>query len=337
MKAITLSKFGRENLVFGDIENPGSPGAGNVLIRYKAASLNYRDLLVIAGKYNPKFPLPLIPCSDGAGEIVEVGESVTDFQVGDRVMSCFAPSWIDGEASHSELRNTLGGPLPGTMREYAILPASGIVKTPDYLTDEEAACLPCAAVTSWSSLVRLGGIKAGDWVVVQGTGGVSLFAIQIAKASGAKVILTTGSEDKKKRGMDLGADYVIDYKAKPNWGREAKKITGDIGVDHVMEVGGAGTLEQSIRAIRPFGTIHLIGVLGGGEGSINLLPVVMNQVKMQGVVVGSRNTFREMVKAFEAHKIHPVVDQVFSWKNFQDALEHLKLANHFGKIAIKLD
>lgn len=337
MKAILLPEFGKENLQLTDIPDPKKPQAGQVLIQYKSASLNYRDLLVIAGKYNPKFPRPIIPCSDGAGIVLEVGEDVTEFQPGDRVMSCFAPYWVDGDAQHWELRKTLGAPLPGTLREYALLPASGLVKTPDYLNDDEASTLPCAALTSWSSLVRLGGIKSGDWVVCQGTGGVSLFALQIAKLHGAKVILTTSSEEKKKRALELGADEAIDYKEFPEWGKRVREITNKQGADHIIEVGGAGTLQESIRSVRPFGIIHLIGVLGGGEGNIELLPVVMNQVRIQGVVVGSRNAFREMNRGLESSEIHPVVDQVFSWKDFGESLSYLKSGGHFGKIVVRID
>lgn len=336
MKAILLPQFGRENLKLTEIPDPEPPGPGHVLVRYRTASLNYRDLLVIAGKYNPKFPLPLIPCSDGAGEVVEVGEGVTEFQVGDRVMSTFAPHWVDGDAEHWELRTTLGGPLPGTLREFAVLPATGLVKTPEYLTNAEAATLPCAALTSWTSLVRLGGIKPGDWVVTQGTGGVSLFALQIAKLQGAKVILTTSDEAKREKALALGADAVIDYKKTPHWGTEVRKITDKRGADHIIEVGGAGTLQESIRAIRPFGTIHLIGVLGGGSGNIELLPVVMNQVRIQGVVVGSRNGFRDMNRAFAFHKVQPQVDRVFSWEDFRESLDYLKSGKHFGKVVVEI-
>lgn len=212
------------------------------MIRFRAASLNYRDLLVVAGKYNPKFPVPMIPCSDGAGEILEIGPDVSQFSVGDRVMTSFAPQWIDGEATHSELRSTLGGPLPGTLRELGLFSESALVKIPDYLSWEEAATLPCAGVTAWSSLVRLGEIRPGQVVLTQGTGGVSLFALQIAKIVEAKVVLTTGSEEKEAKAKALGADLTINYRTSPGWGNLAREYTGKRGVDHVIEVGGAGTL-----------------------------------------------------------------------------------------------
>lgn len=337
MKAIILPQWSKKNLRLTDVPDPPKPSIGQVLIQYKAASLNYRDLLVIAGKYNPKFPLPLTPCSDGAGVVLEVGKDVSEFAVGDRVMSTFAPHWIDGNAEHWELRTTLGGPLPGTLRQYAVLPATGLVKTPDYLSDEEAATLPCAAVTSWSSLVSLGRIRAGDWIATQGTGGVSLFALQIAKIHGAKVILTTSGKEKKEKSLALGADEVINYRDFPEWGKVVREITGKKGADHIIEVGGAGTLSESVRAVRSFGTIHLIGVLGGGEGNVSLLPAVMNQVRIQGVVVGPRNAFKEMCQAFAVHKVRPVVDTVFSWNDLQESLDYLQSGGHFGKIVLRID
>ncbi|MCC5813951.1 MAG: NAD(P)-dependent alcohol dehydrogenase [Leptospira sp.] len=337
MKAIILPEFGKKNLQLTTIPDPKKPGAGEVLIQYKAASLNYRDTLVIAGKYNPKFPRPIIPCSDGAGIVLEVGSDVTEFRPGDRVMSTFAPYWIDGNAENWELRTTLGAPLPGTLREYATLPASGLVHRPDYLSDIEAATLRCAAVTAWSSLVRLGGIKSGDWVVVQGTGGVSLFALQIAKMHGAKVILTTSDSAKQSKALKMGADEIINYKETPSWGKRVREITNKRGADHIIEVGGAGTLQESVKAVRSFGNIHLIGVLGGGQGEFEFLPVVMNQVRMQGVVVGPRNSFIEMNRAFAAHETRPVVDKVFSWNDFRESLDYLKSGSHFGKVVVRLD
>ncbi|EQA43999.1 alcohol dehydrogenase, catalytic domain, GroES-like family [Leptospira broomii serovar Hurstbridge str. 5399] len=336
MKAIRLSSFGAENLSLVEIPDPEKPGPREVLVRFRAASLNFRDYLVIEGKYNPKFPVPMIPCSDGAGEIVEVGENVTEFKVGDKINATFAPYWISGPATKKELRTTLGGPLDGTLREYAILPTTGIVPMPSHLSFEEAATLPCAALTAWSSFFVENKVKPGESVLVQGTGGVSLFALQFAKMIGATVYLTSSSEEKLARGKALGADYGINYKELPKWGEAIRDLTGGEGVDHVVEVGGAGTLEQSVKAVKLFGTIHLIGILAGSIKDLNLLPLVMNQIKVQGIVVGHQKAFLEMNRAIQSVGLRPVVDSIFPIQEFREALGILKKGSHFGKIVIRI-
>ncbi|TGK11989.1 NAD(P)-dependent alcohol dehydrogenase [Leptospira fletcheri] len=336
MKAARLNAFGKENLSIVDLPDPGRPGRGEVLVRFRAASLNYRDILVVEGKYNPKFPIPLIPCSDGAGEILEVGEDVSEFRTGDKVNALFAPYWIDGPASKKELRTTLGGPLDGTLREFAILPSSGVVLAPSHLSYEEASTLPCAALTAWSSFFVENRVKPGDTVLIQGTGGVSLFALQFAKLAGATVCLTSSSDEKLSRGKELGADFGINYKRTPDWGDAVRKWTDGLGVDHVVEVGGAGTLEQSIRAVKLFGTIHLIGILAGSTKDLNLLPLVMNQIKVQGIVVGSRNSFLAMNRAVQSAGLKPVIDRTFSLQESKEALEYLQSGSHFGKIVIRI-
>lgn len=336
MKAIRLSAFGKENLSLTELPDPGAPGKGEVLVRFRAASLNFRDYLVVQGKYNPKFPVPMVPCSDGSGEIVEVGEGVEGFQKGDKVNATFAPYWLNGPASKKELRTTLGGPLDGTLREYAILPASGVVPMPSHLSFEEAATLPCAALTAWSSFFVENQVKTGDSVVVQGTGGVSLFALQFAKQVGATVYLTSSSDEKLERGKSLGADHLINYKNVSAWGEKIRELTGGEGADHIVEVGGAGTLEQSLQAVKLFGTIHLIGILAGSTKDLNLLPIVMNQIKVQGIVVGHRAAFLEMNRAIENWQLRPVIDKVFELQDFKEALEYLKDGKHFGKIVVKV-
>ncbi len=336
MKAIRLSSFGKENLSLIDLPDPGVPGPGEVLVRFRAASLNFRDYLVIQGKYNPKFPIPLIPCSDGAGEIVQLGEGVSDFQIGDKVNATFAPYWLSGPANKKELRTTLGGPLDGTLREYAILPASGIVPMPSHLSFEEAATLPCAALTAWSSFFVENKLKQGESVVVQGTGGVSLFALQFAKKTGAIVYLTSSSDEKLEKGKSLGADFLINYKETPAWGEKIRELTGGEGAHHVVEVGGAGTLEESIKAVKLFGTIHLIGILAGSTKDLNLLPLVMNQIKMQGIVVGHREAFLTMNRKIESWNLKPVIDKVFELSEFGEALDYLKDGKHFGKIVVRV-
>ncbi|WP_411824536.1 zinc-dependent alcohol dehydrogenase family protein [Leptospira sp. 'Mane'] len=336
MKQIQLSSFGIENLKLINASEPGKPNTGEVLVRMRAASLNFRDNLVIAGKYNPKFPTPMVPCSDGAGEVIEIGEGVSEFQVGDRVLATFAPRWIADKATHQEMRHTLGGPLDGTLREYIIFSDSGLVKLPDHLSFEEGATLPCAALTAWSAFHIYSRLVAGEVVVIQGTGGVSLFGLQFAKLSGAKIILTSSSEEKIEKAKALGADFCINYKQTPEWGKEVRHLTKKIGADHILEVGGAGTLEQSITACKPFGVVHLIGILAGRSGELNLLPAVMNNIKIQGIVVGGRKAFQEMNHAIEAGVLKPVVDKVFPIEETKEALDYLKSGSHFGKIVISI-
>lgn len=336
MKAFELqNNFGLENLKLIERPEPKLQNSNDVLIKIKATSLNFRDYLVVTGKYNPKFKLPFVPLSDGAGEVLDVGTSVTDFKVGDRVILQFAPKWLDGDATYEQSRYTLGGPLDGTLMEKKVYPDYALVKIPSYMSFEEAATLPCAALTSWSSLVTYGRIFPGDTVVVLGTGGVSIFALQIAKFHGAKVIVTSGSDEKLEQAKSLGADYVINYKTELEWGKKVKEITGS-GADHIIEVGGAGTLEQSIKAIRPFGQISLIGILAGGAKDLNLLPVLMNNIKLQGILVGSKAGLAAMCKAFEFHKTKPVIDRIFPFEESVQAIEYLKSGNHFGKIVISL-
>ncbi|TGL25880.1 NAD(P)-dependent alcohol dehydrogenase [Leptospira levettii] len=336
MKQAEIKEFGLENLKIIDAPDPKIVGPTDVLVRLYAASLNFRDSLVVEGKYNPKFPLPLVPCSDGAGEVLQIGSQVTEWNVGDKVLLTFAPKWISKEATHAEIRHTIGGPLPGTLRELAVVPETGLVRMPNHLSYEEAATLPCAALTAWSGLFQYSQLKPGEFVVVQGTGGVSIFALQFAKLVGAKVILTSSSSEKLERGKELGADYCINYKETKDWGKEVRRITEKVGADHIIEVGGAGTLEQSIAACRPFGVIHLIGILAGKSGELNLLPAVMNNLKIQGLVVGGRKAFIEMNGAIEQSGLKPVVDKVFPLEQSVEAIQYLRSGSHFGKIVIKI-
>ncbi|MCW7468769.1 zinc-dependent alcohol dehydrogenase family protein [Leptospira kanakyensis] len=336
MKQAQINSFGLDHLKIVEVPEPASPGATEVLVRLRAASLNYRDSLVVEGKYNPKFPLPLVPCSDGAGEVISIGSGVTEWKVGDRVLLTFAPKWIAKEATHAEMRHTIGGPLLGTLREFALVPETGLVRIPTHLSYEEAATLPCAALTAWSGLFQFSQLKPGEFVVVQGTGGVSIFALQFAKLVGAKVILTSSNDEKLERGKTLGADYLINYKETPEWGKEVRRITEKVGADHIIEVGGAGTLEQTIAACRPFGVIHLIGILAGKSGELNLLPAVMNNLKIQGLVVGGRKAFVEMNGAIEASGLRPMVDKVFTLEESAEAIRYLRSGSHFGKIVIRI-
>lgn len=330
--------FGLENLTLAERRQPGPEdlAPGQVLLRMKAACLNYRDLLTVQGLYNPNQELPLVPCSDGVGEVVAVGEGVERITEGDRVCPIFAQDWIAGEPDRRRLRSTLGGPLDGTLQPWMVLDASGVVKVPEYLSDAEAACLPCAAVTAWSALVTDGGVTAGDTVLVLGTGGVSVFALQIGTALGARVIVTSSSDDKLERAKELGAWRGLNYAATPEWGEPVKEMTGGRGVDLVVEVGGAGTLEQSLRAVRMGGTISLIGVLSGIQADFQVTRLLMNRVRLQGILVGDRDRFEAMNRAFEVAEIHPVVDRTFPMEDTREALEWMAAGGHFGKIVVEI-
>lgn len=325
--------FGLDQLRLVERPDP-APGPGQARVALRAASLNYRDVLIAEGHYDPRQALPLVPLSDGVGVVTAVGPGVERVAVGDRVAGAFAQAWVAGDPTPTRLRSTLGAPLDGMLREAAILSAEGLVHVPDHLSDEQAATLPCAAVTAWNALVTHGGVTAGDTVLVQGSGGVSVFALLIARTLGARVVATSSSEAKRERLLELGAEAALDYRADPEWGRAIKKLTG--GVDHIVEVGGAGTLSQSLRAIRPGGTISLIGVLAGGRGELNLLPVLMNQVRVQGIMVGHRESFEAMNRAFEAAELYPLVDRVFPFEEAPAAFAHLKAGAHFGKVVVSI-
>jgi NADPH:quinone reductase-like Zn-dependent oxidoreductase len=327
--------FGLENLRLAERPDP-QPGPGQVLLRMRAASLNFRDVLTVQGSYNRKQKLPLIPCSDGVGEVVAVGDGVSRVAVGDRVSPIFAQRWIAGEPTRERLRSTLGGPLDGTLAEQMVVSEEGVVPVPEHLSDEEAAALPCAAVTAWSALVTEGGVKAGDVVLVQGTGGVSIFALQLSRLSGARVIVTSSSDEKLARARELGAEAGINYREVPEWGERAKELTGGVGVDHVIEVGGAGTLVQSLRAVRMGGRISLIGVLAGGKIDLTLALVFMQRVRLQGILVGDRESFEAMNRAITAHRLKPVLDRTFPVEDARAAFEHMAAGRHFGKICLRI-
>ncbi len=306
-----------------------------VRVRVHACSLNRRDLMMLDGSYNPRQPLPLVPLSDGVGVVLEVGASVSSVKPGDRVAGLFCQRWLAGEPNKERLRTTLGGPLDGMLAEEVVLPASGVAWVPAHLSDEEAATLPCAALTAWSALFTLGNVKAGDVVLVLGTGGVSLFALQLAKLAGARVIVTSSSDHKLERARALGADHVINYRRDESWGESARKLSGD-GVDHVIEVGGAGTLAQSLKATRLGGTVSIIGVLSGHAPDLALTPLFMGQRRLQGVFVGHRDGFAALCDAIAQAKLHPVVDRVFPFEEAGDAFERLRSSAHIGKICIRV-
>lgn len=313
------------------------PGPGQVLLRMRAASLNYRDLLVPSRGYGSfTGELPLVPLSDGVGEVVETGAGVTRVKVGEYVCPCFNQSWIAGDASFERLAGgTLGGPLDGTMAQFMCLPEGGVVKAPAHLTDEEAATLPCAALTAWSALVTYDRIGPGSRVLVQGTGGVALFALQFAKLLGAHVTVISSSDAKIERAKAMGADAAINYVAVPEWYKATREITGGRGYDHIVELGGEKTLPQSLRCVRPGGTLSMIGVLSGGAMAAPLGLVVTRQVRLQGISVGHRDGFEAMMRAIALHKVKPVVDRVFAFEELKEAMAYLKSGAHFGKVCIR--
>ena len=336
MKAAVIVRPGLDNLIIEELATP-APGPGEVLVRLRAAALNFRDTLTVVGGYGSRQKQErLIPLGDGAGEVAELGAGVTSWQRGDRVIACLMPNWQGGEMSEEKSAASLGGSIDGCATEYRVFPATGLVRTPEHLSDIEAATLPCAALTAWSAVISQGQVGPGDIVLTQGTGGVSLFALQFARLAGARVIATSSRPDRLQRLLELGAGDVINYREVPDWGRRARALMGGRGVDHVVEVGGAGTLAQSIRAVRVGGTLSLIGVLGGAKPDFNLAHVVMQNIRLQGVTVGSRDQLEHMVAAIAAHKLKPVIDRVFPLAEIRAAIEHLGAGRHVGKVCISL-
>lgn len=329
--------FGIDHLSFAERPEP-EPGPGEVLVRIRAASLNFRDLLLVQGLYNAKQKLPIIPGADSAGEVAAVGPGVTRVRKGDRVLNAFMPTWISGPPRAEKMTGGLGSPHDGVLQEYRLFHESALIRTPDHLSDLEAAALPCAGITAWSAIVTLGRTKPGDVVLVQGTGGVALFALQFAKLAGATVIATSSSDEKLARARELGADHGINYRSEPRWGKAAAALAGQDGIDHIVELGGADTLDQSIKAIRIGGMISLIGVLGGPKPELNLPLVVMRQVRLQGVTVGSREDTEDMIRGMTAAGIRPVLDDArFSFDEAPKAFAHMQSGKHFGKIVVALE
>jgi NADPH:quinone reductase-like Zn-dependent oxidoreductase len=334
MKAYELgTSNGIEALTMVERPTP-KPGHGQVLVRMRAASLNYRDLIIAKGVLG-KREKALIPLSDGAGEVAEIGPGVTRVRVGDRVAPIFTQTWISGEVGRNQA-SALGGDIDGVLAEYVVLDQDGLVHFPDHLSFEEAATLPCAAVTSWNALFTLGQLKAGDTLLVMGTGGVSIFALQFGRMTGARVIATSGSEAKLARLREMGAAEVINYRSTPEWGKRAVELSAGHGVDHVVEVGGAGTLKNSFEAVRSGGRISLIGALSGFGGEFNPLMVLFKSVCFQGIRVGSRDMFEAMNRAIGAAQLRPVIDKTFPFAEGTAAYRHLESGAHFGKVVIRI-
>ncbi len=335
MKAVTLSKpGGLDCLHLVDVDEPPAPGAGEILVRLHASSLNYHDYGVVSGR--KAIGEDRIPMSDGGGVVEAVGAGVAEFAAGDHVVSCFFPLWEDGPPTIADFSTTPGDGIDGYAREKVVCPANWFTRAPKGYSHAEAATLTTAGLTAWRALVVNGGLKAGNSVLVLGTGGVSIFALQFAKAMGASVVATSSSDAKLERARALGADHVINYKRHEDWGREVLDVTGGRGVDHVIEVGGPGTLPQSIAACRIGGHIALIGVLTGRAGPVPTAAMMAKQQRLQGLIVGSRRDQMDMVRAIEVTGLKPVIDSTFALQDMADAFRHEESGAHFGKICIEI-
>ena len=319
------------------VERPDpQPGPGEALVEMRAASLNYRDTVVAAGGYARNDTRPVVPLSDGAGVVAAVGEGVTDFAVGDRVVNCFFRDWTAGEPDEAAMRSAYGGGIDGVLAERVVFPERALLPVPDHLNFEEAACLPCAAVTAWQGLFTKGRLTAGQTVLCLGTGGVSVFALQLSKAAGARVFITSSSDEKLERAKELGADGTVNYKTTPDWHKAVRELTGGRGVDHVVEVGGLGTLEKSMRACALNGRVALIGVLTGFDGAVNPMPCIFERLSVNGIYVGSREMFAALNRHLLANAIRPVIDRAFAFDDAVAAYHHLKSGSHFGKVVVRI-
>jgi NADPH:quinone reductase-like Zn-dependent oxidoreductase len=333
MKVCEIQEFGIENLVITDRDTP-KPAANQVLVKLAAASLNYRDYMMVGGKYNPKLKRPMVPLSDGAGVVEEVGPEVTRFKKGDRVAGCFFQKWIEGSPTRDKAQSALGGGIDGVLAEYRVFSEEGLVSVPAHLSFEEAAALPCAAVTAWHALFLHAPLTPGETVLLQGTGGVSVFALQFAIAAGLRTIITSSSDEKLAHAKSLGAHELINYRITPDWDVEVKKLTHNEGVAKVIEVGGSNTIPLSLRSLRTHGSLSIIGVLSGVEPAISPTALLVNSIQVQGIYVGSRVMFESMNQAIDLHKIRPVVDKTFAWTDIKAALHYMESQRHFGKICL---
>jgi NADPH:quinone reductase-like Zn-dependent oxidoreductase len=337
MRALNVAEpWGIEKVQVVEAPDP-TPGPGEVLVRMRAVSLNYRDLLMVQGMYGRGGPTngAITPFSDGCGIVEAVGEGVTRFAVGDRVATMFFQGWISGPPTLEKAMTALGSPIPGAGRELATFSQEGLSKVPAFLTDQEVATLPCAALTAWRALFEDASLQPGDTVVLQGTGGVSIFGLQFAHAAGYRTLITSSSDEKLERARALGADHLVNYRQTPEWAKPVREATGGRGADFIMEVGGGGTIEQSMRAVRIGGHISIIGVVAGPGSGFNPAALIGNAAKLQGVFVGSRDMFEAMCRAIELHRIRPVVDKVFPFTEVQEAFRAMQAGEHFGKIVLE--
>jgi len=335
MKICELSAWGFENLHYRDVPTP-QPGPDQVLLKFGAASVNYRDYQIVTGEFAPAQPLPIIPGSDGAGQIVATGDNVDGLSPGDRVSPLFFPEWKSGEALGNERSVSTGLETLGVLREYGLYEQHQVCRVAPHLTDAEASCYPCAGLTAWNSLVTLSGITAGDTVLVQGTGGVAIMALQMAKAMGAQLIVTSSSNDRLQRALTLGADHGINYRETPNWGEAARKLTDGRGVDAVIEIGGEGTLLQSITALRRGGHINVIGYLAGIGLGLTVFDLIERNANIHGLSVGNREQFEEMMDFVSEHDIRPVIGRTYSFDKAGQAIQDIARGGNFGKLVVTI-
>ncbi|MFZ5720222.1 MAG: zinc-dependent alcohol dehydrogenase family protein [Pseudomonadota bacterium] len=338
MRALNVAApWGPDALKIVDWPDP-KPGLGQVLVRMKAVSLNYRDLLMVNGMYGrgaANTSDVITPFSDGCGVVEAVGEGVTRFKAGDRVSTLFFQNWVSGPPNLEKLVSALGFPIPGAGAELQVFSQDGLSKVPEFLTDHQVATLPCAALTAWRGVFEDARLEPGDTVVLQGTGGVSIFGLQFAKAAGYRTLITSSSDEKLERAKALGADHVVNYRTTPEWSKAVREATGGRGADYIMEVGGAGTIHESMKAIKIGGHIAIIGVVAGGGEPFNPAALIGNSAKLQGLSVGSRDMFEAMCRAIELHRIEPVVDKVFPWTEAKAAFTAMAGGEHFGKIVLE--
>ena len=337
MRAYQLPKAGAGIDALTQVERPDpKPGHRQVLVKIKACSLNFRDIGIVRGSYRMPVRENVIPLSDGAGEVVEVGPGVSRVKAGDRVAGNFFQRWPGGEPSADTHASALGGGVDGMLADYAVLEEDGVVKIPPHLSLEEGATLPCAGVTVWHAMMEHAKLKAGDTILLQGTGGVSIFGLQFARAMGIRAVITSSSDEKLKRAKTLGAAFGINYKTTPEWDKAAMEFTGGAGVDHVVEVGGAATLTRSFHAIRVGGKISMIGGLSGGATELNPGLIFSRRANVQGISVGSTQMFLAMNRAIEVNAIKPVIDKVFAFADAPAAYKYMASGAHFGKIVIRV-
>jgi NADPH:quinone reductase-like Zn-dependent oxidoreductase len=338
MRALNVAApWGLDAIKVVELPDP-TPGRGEVLVRMKAVSLNYRDLLMINGMYGRGAATSgdvITPFSDGCGLVEAVGEGVTRFKTGDRVATMFFQGWISGPPTLEKAQTALGFPIPGAGAELQTFSQEGLSKAPDFLTDREVATLPCAALTAWRALFEDAKLQPGETVVLQGTGGVSVFGLQFAHAAGYRTLITSSSDEKLQRAKALGADHLVNYKAEPAWSKPVREATGGKGADFIMEVGGGGTIQESMKAIRIAGHISIIGVVAGAGEPFNPAALIGNAAKLQGVFVGSRDMFEAMCRAIDQHRIRPVVDKVFPFTEARAAFAAMAAGEHFGKIVLE--
>jgi NADPH:quinone reductase-like Zn-dependent oxidoreductase len=324
-----------DELIFDEVWVP-EPGPGQVLVAIKAVSLNYRDLAVVTGRYPRNAAQPVVIASDGCGEVVSVGDGVAAFKTGDRVAGSFFQKWISGPFAREYGASALGGAIDGVLTRFRVFDQEGLLRIPEHLTFAEGATLPCAGLTAWNALVPTGHLQAGDTVLLLGTGGVSIFGLQFAKMHGARVIITSSSDEKLARAKSLGADQTINYKTTPDWDKEVLRLTDGLGVDIVLEVGGGETFARSMNSVRTSGQIAVIGVLSGVAGTVPVGLIGFQTLRVNGIFVGSAAMFEDMNRAIGANHLHPVVDRLFPFDQTADALRFVQSAQHFGKIVITL-